>query len=57
MNDCDLDVTIKFCELLLELGVIRPGRRYSFTRIRSISVLQWLLDHDNIVIQSYYALQ
>lgn len=47
MNLYDYDVAK--CNRLLFFGIIESGHHYNIDRVRSVSVMKWLVDHDMIV--------
>lgn len=49
INSYDLDVHV--FQHLLSLGVIHPGHHYHIENIRSIHILNWLLDHDMLDLE------
>lgn len=40
------DFTVPLCERLLSLGVLRHGQHLSLDNVRSLDVMQWLIQHD-----------
>lgn len=46
-----VDFNITYCEQLVTLGVVKHNKHYKLTNIRSIAVLQWLIDHGMLDIQ------